>query len=361
MRALNIQVGQKAGEILVRKGLHAADVRVVPAASGSAKWLALSRLDRAVFPWLMDCERDGPLHVVGSSIGAWRMASLAQSDPLEAIMRFEEGYIGETWEGADTAQKLTSVSWDFLCKMFDDARVADIMSNPRVRYHVMAVRSRHLMAREEKAILMPLLAMSAGLNIASRKTLGLFFERALFHDGRGRPAFADMDDLPIGHVPITANNLRHAILSTSVIPVLMTGAHDVPDAPPGVYRDGGVVDYHFDIPFLGASGGEGDDLVLYPHFNNTIVPGWFDKKLSWRKPAKENVDRMVMLSPSDEFVAALPYGKIPDRRDFTSMTIPERLAFWDTVLTESERMADEFREIIIKGDIADHIQPITAR
>ncbi|MCK5574229.1 MAG: hypothetical protein KAI28_00370, partial [Sphingomonadales bacterium] len=63
----------------------------------------------------------------------------------------------------------------------------------------------------------------------------------------------------------------------------------------------------------------------------------------------------------DEFVASLPYGKIPDRRDFTSMTIPERLAFWDTVLTESERMADEFREIIIKGDIADHIQPITAR
>ena len=361
MRALNIQVGEKAKNILLEKGLQAADVRVVPAASGSAKWLALSRLDRAIFPWLMNCDREGPLHVVGSSIGAWRMAALAQSDPLAAVIRFEEGYLGETWEGGGTAEKLTSLSWDFLCHILNDDCVEDILSNPRVRYNVMAVRSRHFMAREEKAVLMPLLALAAGMNIASRKALGLFFERALFHDGRDSPPFMDVDGLPIQHIAITAHNLRHAILSTSVIPVLMTGVPDVPDAPSGLYRDGGVIDYHFDIPLLGHAGGENDELVLYPHFNNRIIPGWFDKKLSWRKPSQSNVDRMVMVSPSADFVASLPYGKIPDRKDFTSLSITERLAFWNTVLAETERMADEFREMMLKGNIADFIQPIDAR
>jgi hypothetical protein len=61
-------------------------------ASGGAKWLVLSKLDRVVVDTLVPGLR-GPVHLIGSSIGAWRFACYAQRRPLEAIERFEEAYL----------------------------------------------------------------------------------------------------------------------------------------------------------------------------------------------------------------------------------------------------------------------------
>ncbi|MDH3847031.1 MAG: patatin-like phospholipase family protein, partial [Gammaproteobacteria bacterium] len=65
-------------------------------ASGGAKWLVLSKLDRVVVDTLVPGLR-GPVHLIGSSIGAWRFACYAQRRPLEAIERFEEAYLGQSY------------------------------------------------------------------------------------------------------------------------------------------------------------------------------------------------------------------------------------------------------------------------
>ena len=39
-------------------------------------------------------------------------------------------------------------------------------------------------------------------------------------------------------------NFRSAILATSAIPMVMSGIQDVPGAPSGMYRDGGLIDVH---------------------------------------------------------------------------------------------------------------------
>ena len=138
-------------------------------------------------------------------------------------------------------------------------------------------------------------------------------------------------------------------MASGAIPVFMRGISNISGAPKGTYRDGGIIDYHFDIPFLGPGGSEG--LVLYPHFSEQVIPGWFDKKLKRRKPAMEHYSRVLMLVPSIEFVADLPCGKIPSREDFRLFSNTERLNIWQRVVHETERLADCFQSIISKDNI----------
>ena len=173
----------------------------------------------------------------------------------------------------------------------------------------MAVRSRHVLASENRAILCYGPDSAALLNAVSRSTLGWSFERALFYDGREVPPFFDVTGFPLQRVKLTRENLQDAIVATGSIPLVLSGVRDIAGARPGVYRDGGVIDYHLDLPHSAE-----ERLTLFPHFYGHIVPGWFDKRLKWRRPQPGNVDRTILISPSDEFVASLPNSKIPDQK-----------------------------------------------
>jgi len=133
----------------------------------------------------------------------------------------------------------------------------------------------------------------------------------------------------------------------------LSGVKDIEGAEPGIYRDGGVIDYHLDLPHSDA-----DRLTLYPHFFDRIVPGWFDKKLGWRKPAPDHVDRTIVVSPSREFVQQLPHNKIPDRTDFTAYEPLERIRVWQDVVSQCRALADEFTEVIEKDQLAERLQPL---
>ena len=74
MKALRIHAGPRARQQLEQQGLRPADVGVIPAAAGGPKGLILGPMDRFIFgEWLP--RSDQPVHLVGASIGAWRMAT----------------------------------------------------------------------------------------------------------------------------------------------------------------------------------------------------------------------------------------------------------------------------------------------
>ena len=74
MRALRIYAGPEARRHIESQGLQPADIGVVPAAAGGPKGLILGPLDRFLFgEWLP--QTDHTVHLVGASIGAWRMAT----------------------------------------------------------------------------------------------------------------------------------------------------------------------------------------------------------------------------------------------------------------------------------------------
>ncbi len=349
---LAVRAGPSALAHLREHGFNAADVRMMVGASGGAKWLVLAGLDKALMRDVVP-GFTSPVHLLGSSIGAWRFSCYAQRDPAAALARFEYAYLNQTYSKKPTRDEITRVSEAILNDVIGAAGAHEIVNSERFRLHVMAVRSRHLTASERALPLLAGLTAAMLANHVSRKALGAFFSRALVHDERDAPPFLNIDDLPIERIPLSQENVAAAVLASGAIPMVLNGVSPLPGARPGVYRDGGITDYHFDLPLSCEDG-----LTLYPHFYEHMTPGWFDKKRPSRRPRPEYLERVVLLAPSASFVAGLPGGKIPDRQDFRNLSDSERLSNWRQVVAETERLGDAFLSLVEKGQLADVAQPL---
>ena len=348
---LVFRAGPKAFESIRTHGFDPANIGTLAGASGGAKWLVLSQLDRVVASEILP-RLKSPVHTIGTSIGAWRFACYAQQDPLAAIERFEEAYISQTYSEKPDRREITEKSTAILDEVIPDSELAYMVDHPVLRMHVMTVRSRHVLASERTPVLIAGLLATASFNAVSRRSLGMFFERALFHDVRDLPPFIGLEGFPLQEIPLTEANLKQAVLATGSIPLVLEGVEDIPGAKPGVYRDGGVIDYHLDLPHSGD-----DRLAMYLHFYNYLKPGWFDKSLSWRQASAEHTASTLLISPSPEFVASLPYSKIPDRHDFAKLSESERIAAWRTVVSQCEALADELNEVLARDKLAERLVP----
>jgi len=348
---LTLRAGPDALAIVRERGLRAEDVDVVPGASGGAKWLALAGIDAVLFGELLRAPRERPMHLIGSSIGSWRMACLAQRDPLAALVRGHHAYIHEQrYTRHPSAREVTEVLGRALDALLGPTGVDEILRHPWARVHVITAEARGMAASARRPVLAGALAIAAAANLVSRRTLGWQLRRCVFHTAGDGSPFLHLADLPTTHRPLTRENLRAALLASGSIPLLLEGAV-VPGTPGGVHWDGGVLDYHLDLDF-----GAGAGLVLFPHFYPYVVPGWFDKSLPWRRAAAANFRRTLLVAPSAAFVASLPGGKIPDRRDFYAMPEAERIRRWEAVRAAGERTADELRELLATGRIAEAVE-----
>jgi hypothetical protein len=350
--SLTLRAGPAALARLRTHGLRAEDIDIMPGASGGAKWLAIAGLDRFVFGELLQAPRTRPLHLIGSSIGSWRMACLAQRDPLAALARGHYAYIHEQqYSARPTTAEITAVLARALDLLLGAHGVEEILSHPTCRLHVITAVGRGLAASTRRPMLSASLALAAAGNSVSRRALALQFRRRIFHNAGAETPFAHLRDLPTEHVALTHASLRAALLASGSIPLLLDGVR-VPGSAADVHWDGGVLDYHLDLDF-----GAGDGLVFYPHFYPHVVPGWFDKGVPWRRGRRAHFDRVLLVSPSASFVASLPGGKIPDRRDFRTFDHAERARRWQRTADESERLGDELRMLVTSGRLVDVVQP----
>ncbi len=353
--SLTLQAGPAAMRIIQERGLRPQDIRVIAGAAGGPKWLVLSGLDHLIFgSWFTG--RTAPLFLVGASIGAWRFAALSRRQPLEALDRFEAAYTHQRYESKPTAGEVTQESRKVMDDFLNDAGIREILDHPFMRLNMLSVRCNGLLASDAKLPLAVGLAGAALANLCRRRLLSLFFQQTLFCDSRSVPPFQTGNGFSPQRVNLTGDNFRQALLASGSIPLVMNRVSDIPGAPPGVYRDGGIVDYHLDIPF----GVKDDGLVLFPHYTDRIIPGWFDKKLTWRKSHLTHMTHALMVSPSREFVADLPLGKIPDRDDFWHFfkNDDRRIDYWRTVSRKSRQLADELAELMESGRIAERVRPL---
>jgi hypothetical protein len=352
MHALSLRAGPAAYRLLQERGLRADDVDVIPAASGGPKWLAIAGLDRFLFSGFLSAPRTRPLHLIGSSIGSWRMACLAQRDPLAALNRAHHAYIhDQSYTPHPAAREVTAVLNAVLATLLGEHGITEILVHPTMRLHVITSQGRGLAGATPRASLAVALTLASAMNVVSRRTLGLQFRRVIFATDVHASPFRHLHDLPTTHVALTASNLRDALAASGSIPMAINGVA-IPDAPGGLHLDGGVTDYHLDLDYSHAAR---DGLMLYPHFYSSVIPGWFDKSLPWRRAAPRNFTRALLLSPTDEWVATLPGGRIPDRRDFAAMPEQQRVRVWEEVNRASTALGDELGELIATGKLAQRV------
>jgi hypothetical protein len=335
-----------------QRGFAAERIGTIAGASGGPKWLVLSQLDRVIIDRILP-KLAGPVHFAGSSIGAWRFACYGQSSPLAALGRFEEAYITQAYTPKPTGAEVTRKSREILATVLGDRGASDIVSHSYIRLHVLTVRCGRLTSSEFRPLLASGLLAAACANAVSRRTLGMFFKRGLFYDPRDLPPFYNATGFPLERVPLTRHNLADAIVASGSIPMVLSGVRNISGAPPGIYRDGGVIDYHLDLPLA-----EPDRLTLYPHFSEQLVPGWFDKKLRWRRLNPLHTDRTILICPSPDFIGSLPGGKIPDRTDFVRMTLEKRVRVWRSIVSACRELADDLNEVLEKDQLSARLQPL---
>ena len=341
MKSLRLLVGTNARNKIEKNGLTPDIVRLIVGASGGAKWLVLRGLDQFVFgKWMLQANTETQL--LGSSIGAWRMACAAQNDPAAAFNRFHQAYFDYSYEKGQSQGKTTRDSYDTLAQFLPADLCAEAVSNPLRQLNIMAVRCKGLTASDNKLPQALGLIAAAGGNAVSRAVLGKFYDRALFKSQAGGLDSGHFKGFSLVEGQLSANNLHDALMASGSIPFVTDAIANIEGIEAGVYRDGGIIDYHWDIDWDVEEG-----IVLYPHFYPHVIPGWFDKSI--KRKAISTFNNVLLLAPSDEFVASLPGGKIPDRRNFLHMDDEDRLKYWNYTCQESYRLADE-----LDGMLNDH-------
>lgn len=387
MKALQIYAGPRAFAHLRQHGLAPADVRTIPAAAGGPKGLTLLPLDRFLFgEWLPRSAQ--PIDLIGASIGAWRMAAATLNRPADAIAALEDAYIHQDYDvlpgrKSPTREHISQRFAQGIHQMFD-RRVTEVLAHPRYRLHVMTSRGRHLLGRDQ-ALRSPLgYAGAFFTNVASRKAMSAWLERAVFSAPLAPMTSSDarspLPPLPFGtgdyrtrRYALTERNFAAVVQASCSIPFVLNAVHDIPGAATGAYWDGGITDYHLHLDYqsaldaalaLGTRGAssatKARGVVLYPHFQRAVVPGWLDKSLKWRHGATHFLDDVIVLAPKPEWVATLPNGKLPDRTDFAryGRDLPARVKAWSTAVTESGRLRDEFAEWVERGGAAAEVRAL---
>ncbi len=353
--ALRLYAGPRARAHIARNGLSPQDIGVVPGAAGGPKGLVLGPLDQFIFGhWLPQSTQ--PVHLVGASIGAWRLATACLPDTVAALERLSHDYIHQSYENAPGRRAPTA---DHVSERFGEGlrgfyrgRVQEVLSHPRYRLHVVAARGRHVLRREHP-VGTPLGYLGAFLsNAVHRRALGAWLERVVFSAGEGALPFGTRD-YPTRRVALTTDNFFQAVQASCSIPFALRAVTGIPGSLPGAHWDGGLTDYHLHLDYrAGAAQGPGPTLVLYPHFQKAVVPGWLDKALRWRHRATPFLDGMLVLAPDPAWVARLPNGKLPDRTDFTryGTDVAARAHAWSAAVTASRQLAEELAHWLERPD-----------
>jgi len=337
-----LRAGPAAAEHVRRHGLEPADIACMPAAAGGPKGLGLIPLDRMLYrDWLGAAPR---VELVGASVGAWRMAALAQPDPLAALERLQQCYVHDQRYPPRPGPREVATACRRIAQAVLGGR-GTLEIRPGVALSIVTSRARGPLRSTESRLAFGRAVVS---NALSRRRLARHLERVLFQAGEASFLHRPFDDFGLVSVPLDASNTEDALLASGTIPLLASPVRDIAGAPAGHYWDGALVDYHLLLPYPGleAPGPAGDRrrIVLYPHFSTELTAGWLDKHLPWRRHASAHpwLANLLLVAPSPAMLARLPNRRLPDRRDFYRYGADHaaRERDWQRAIDECERFAE---------------------
>lgn len=345
--ALKVQAGSLAKQLIENEGLQAHHVDMIPGAAGGPKGIGLMGLDQAIFADFLQREKQRRF-LIGSSVGAWRFAGiLAQGEKL-GPERLAELYIELAFEKGMKLVDIERISRDMLNRILDQ-QTQKLVNHPDYHLTILAAKAEHIFQSDQKLALYSSLLGIIGSNAISRDHLNKFMQRVICQPAQF-PQFKIQDDAFKTHyIHFNSDNVADWLMASGSIPGVVPAVKNIIDAPQGAYRDGGLIDYHIDLPF------DSKGIVLYPHFTDSITPGWFDKMFKSRKANPINQARTLLLSPSQSYLESLPLGRLPDRKDFVlkGFSNNERKRLWRQSVAESQRLGDEFLELVEKQNFVD--------
>ena len=245
-RALNIRAGYLARELIKKEGLHAHQVDTIPGAAGGPKGIGIQGLDQAIFGNFL-AQTPQRRTVIGSSIGSWRFASILAWGAKEGTERLSELYTNLHFTNKMSRQEVGDICRNMLFDLIQ-GKEQQLVEHPDYHLAVISVKAQHIFQSDKS---LPLLASVAGIvssNAVARKHNRLFMQRVISQPNIGEQFKVD-DDFTTHYQVLNLENVTPWLMASASIPGVMSAVRDIPNAPQGSYRDGGLIDYHIDLPF----------------------------------------------------------------------------------------------------------------
>ncbi len=354
-KMIRFKAGSGILNLIRDEGLKPERVRVFTGPAGGPKWFVSVGFDKALIrsEFLQKSSSERVL-LTGASAGAWRCLAMACKDPMSAYEKLRIAYSRNVFTAQDNPSTVSAKIRSNVETFINDQDLPHILNHPKFDLAIHVVKSKNLAASSNIKVEGLALILSATLNLLNSKYIGLFYDKSIFYTGNHAPEFAshDFDGLAFR---INNENIKEVALATGSLPYFIEGVSNIRGAHEGVYRDGGLINYQLNEDYHPKDG-----LTLFFHYQERITPGWFDKKLYWKKASGKSLERVLQIFPSETFVKMLPDRKIPDRTDFvTFVNDPEeRIRRWDQVCQLSELIAEDFMESVESGQIRDRVEPL---
>jgi len=253
--------------------------------------------------------------------------------------RFLKAYAEQTYDTWPTLDELTQKVNEIVVATLGENGTQDLLAQKVFKLNVISTKTnfKKKVGSKYRRKFIPIVLK----NTASRKFLNKDFERVVFTNNSDHNVIIE-DGFKTHFHPFTKNNMVSALRSTGTLPMYMNPTHDIQGLN-GLLWDGALIDYHIGLDY------RTDGLILYPHFSDTIIEGWFDKFIPWRKFKGNVLDRMILISPSKSFVKSLPDSKIPTREDFETYfnNKDQRIKNWYEVAERghSGKVATSYRKL----------------
>lgn len=353
MSRLRIKAGKKAYEIIKDGGFNFDAVSTYYGAAVGPRWLVASGFDLTLLSQGL-LGHSKAVHLIGSSAGAWRFAAWLQPQAVDCYRKFIHAYITVGFTRKDTPVTILEKFTHIINAYIEDDALPFALANKRYRLSVIVARARGLVASDKFLLQKSALAVCYALNLFSRKNLYHFADRIVFYNGSKPPPFCFQPQFKGKYIQINEANFKYAVMASGAIPLVVAGVKNIYGAPRGVYRDGGLIDYHLSHQFAARE----NELVLFFHHQERIIPGWLDKKIKRREPDDQTLNNVVMVFPSQSFIDRLPSGKVPDRDDFLTYidNSKQRIQNWNRAVELSAPLGEDFLELVQSGKIRDMVE-----
>ncbi|HON58936.1 MAG TPA: hypothetical protein P5040_03320 [Smithella sp.] len=353
MNRLRIKAGNHIYPIIKDGGFHFDAVTTYFGPAVGPRWLIASGFDLT----LLESDllgRKQPVQLVGSSAGAFRFAAWIQPESQKSYRKLIDAYISARYTRKDTPRTCQEKIIAIINHYIEDDALPFALANKNYRLVVITARARGLVSRENPLLQKLGLTVCFAMNYISRDNIYRFAERVVFYNASKPPAFCLRRHFRGTHIPLNEINFKHAILASGAIPLVIEGVRDIYGAPRGTYRDGGLIDYHLTHQFAAQE----NEIVLFFHHQERIVPGWLDKKIKKRTSEKETLGNVLMVFPTQDFIETLPGGKIPERSDFTTYLDDQetRIENWRKAVSLCAPLGEEFLELVASGRIRNVVE-----
>jgi hypothetical protein len=355
MNRIRIKAGSRIYKIIKDGGFNFDSVSTYFGPAVGPRWLIASGFDLALLKGEF-LGRSRVVNLVGSSAGAFRFAAWLQPETTKCYGKLLDAYINVKYSRKDTPstvlEKITGVINEYL----EDDALPFALANKKYRLTIITARARGLVAFENIWLQKLGLATCYVFNYFSRNNIYRFADRVVFYHGAKPPSFCFRPQFRGNYVHLNEVNFKSAVLSSGAIPLVIKGVHDIYGAPRGVYRDGGLIDYHLTHQFAAKE----NEVVLFFHHQERIIPGWLDKNIVRRVPDAETLSNVLMVFPTQSFIENLPGEKVPDRTDFITFLDDQetKIKNWRKAVELSAPLGEDFLELVESGKIRDVVEKL---